>query len=71
MHMSAIVSQISAKVHFFLQIFIEYPVACQAMCDEPDRKRPCPYKVYILEREREKTINEKINNTISGSFACW
>ena len=22
------------------------------MCDEPDRKRPCPYKVYILEREK-------------------
>ena len=57
--MSAIVSQISAKVHFFLQIFIEYPVACQAMCDEPDRKRPRPYKVYILEREKKKQLMKR------------
>lgn len=69
LHVSATVSQVSAKVHFFLQIFIEWPVACQAMCYEPDRQMPCPCKVYILEVEK-KTINEKINNTVSGSFAC-
>ena len=70
LHVSAIVSQILAKVHFFLQIFTEYPVECHTTCDEPDRQRPCPYKVYILEGDK-KTINEKINNTASGSFACW